>query len=349
MSTPIEGKVAAIIDDTTLVLNVGSEQGVQEGMAFAIFALHGEIEDPDSGESLGRWEVVKARVLATHVQARLCTVRSPVVGEVPVVGDTRPLSTMMVEHSVARASGQEQWQRLEVRGTDIRGRPQNQPIAVGDGARSLAAAADDASQPAEDDANKPAEDDASKRRLRTMRASRLRTMRASRLRTMRASRPIRVALAVLCVGGCAYYSTSGGLLGGIRSIGIPVADNQTSEFAVAERLTELAIDAYAEDGQLRVVDEESADALLQLNVISIEDRPFTYTTAEQTEQYRFAVLVAAELVRVEDGEVLLTLAELEGWGTYDAALAEEDGRDPAVERALDMVLEELVDRTTAGW
>ena len=171
MSTPIEGKVAAIIDDTTLVLNVGSEQGVQEGMAFAIFALQGEIEDPDSGESLGRWEVVKARVLATHVQARLCTVRSPVVGEVPVVGDTRPLSTMMVEHSVARASGQEQWQRLEVRGTDIRGRPQNQPIAVGDGARSLAAAADDASQPepaddaskpAEDDASKPAEDDASK-------------------------------------------------------------------------------------------------------------------------------------------------------------------------------------------
>ena len=161
MSTPIEGKVAAVIDDTTLVLNVGREQSVHEGMAFAIFALHGEIEDPDSGESLGRWEVVKARVVATHVQTRLCTVRSPVGGDVPVVGDTRPLSTMMVEHSVARATGQEQWQRLEVRGTDIRGRPQNQPIAVGDGARSLAAAADDAGQPVEGDASQPAEGDAS--------------------------------------------------------------------------------------------------------------------------------------------------------------------------------------------
>ena len=147
MSTPIEGKVAAVIDDTTLVLNVGSEQGVQEGMAFAIFALHGEIEDPDSGQPLGRWEVVKARVVATHVQARLCTVRAPVVGEAPVVGDTRPLSAMMVEHSVARALGREQWQRLEVQGGDVRGRPQNQPIAVGDGARSLAAAEDDASDP----------------------------------------------------------------------------------------------------------------------------------------------------------------------------------------------------------
>lgn len=164
MSTPIEGKVAAIIDDTTLVLNVGSEQGVQEGMAFAIFASHGEIEDPDSGQSLGRWEAVKARVVATHVQERLCTVRSPVVGEAPVVGDTRPLSAMMVEHSVARASGQEQWQRLEVRGTDVRGRPQNQPIAVGDGARSLTATEDDAGKPeAEDDESKPAaENDVSK-------------------------------------------------------------------------------------------------------------------------------------------------------------------------------------------
>ncbi len=163
MSTPIEGKVAAIIDDTTLVLNVGTDQGVQEGMAFAIFALHGEIEDPDSGQSLGRWEAVKARVVATHVQECLCTVRAPVIGEAPVVGDTRPLSAMMVEHSVARAPGQEQWQRMEVRGTDVRGRPQNQPIAVGDGARSLAAAEDESEPVAEDDAGKSAvEDDAGK-------------------------------------------------------------------------------------------------------------------------------------------------------------------------------------------
>ena len=84
-------------------------------------------------------------------------------------------------------------------------------------------------------------------------------------------------------------------------------------------------------------------------VLSVDDRPFTYTAAEQTEQYRFAVRVAADLVRVADGEVLLELVGLEGWGTYDAALGEEEGREPAVDRALDMVIEELVDRTTAGW
>ena len=67
-------------------------------------------------------------------------------------------------------------------------------------------------------------------------------------------------------------------------------------------MTERTVDAYAEDGRLRVIDEESADALLQLEVVSVEDRPFTYTAAEQTEQYRFTVEVAAELVRAVDGE-----------------------------------------------
>ena len=157
------------------------------------------------------------------------------------------------------------------------------------------------------------------------------------------------ALIALLQGGCAYYSTSGGLIGGIRTVGIPVAENQSAELAVAERLTERAVDAYAEDGRLRVVDEENADALMQLEVLSVDDQPFTYTAAGQTEQYRFAVRVAAELVRVTDGEGLLESVELEGWGTYDATLREEEGREPAVDRALDMVVEELVDRTTAGW
>ena len=144
MSAQIAGKVAAIIDDTTLVLNIGADHGVVEGMAFAIFASHGEIVDPDSGESLGSWEMVKARVVATHVQPRMCTVRAPAVGEAPVVGDTRPLSAMMVEHSVSSAKGEAEWERLEVRSADISGRPQAQPIAVGDGARVLAETPPDA-------------------------------------------------------------------------------------------------------------------------------------------------------------------------------------------------------------
>ena len=156
-------------------------------------------------------------------------------------------------------------------------------------------------------------------------------------------------LLVTWIAGCAYYSTSSGMLGGIRSLAIPVAENDTVEFEIAERITERAGNAFTEDGQLRIGDAEGADALLLLHGVQLEDRAFTYTAAEETEQYRFKVFVDVALLKVSDDERLLSLEQVEGWGTYDASLEDEEGRDLAVDAALDMIIEEIVDRTTASW
>jgi len=162
-------------------------------------------------------------------------------------------------------------------------------------------------------------------------------------------RRVAAFLLVTWIAGCAYYSTSSGMLGGIRSLAVPVAENDTAEFEIGERITERAGDAFTEDGQLRIVDEESADAVLLLHVVRLDDRAFTYTAAEETEQYRFKVFVDVDLLQVSDDELLLSLEQVEGWGTYDASLEDEQGRDVAVDAALDMIIEEIVDRTTASW
>ena len=140
-------------------------------------------------------------------------------------------------------------------------------------------------------------------------------------------------------------------MGGIRSVAIPVAENDTAEERVADILSERISEAFTVDGRLRVVDEESADALLLLRLVAFEDRPVDWTTEEVTEQYRFRVWVEADLVRTSDESSLLDLESLEGWGTYDADVSDEDeqGRDLAVQAGLDMVIEEIVDRTTASW
>ena len=157
--------------------------------------------------------------------------------------------------------------------------------------------------------------------------------------------------ALAALGACAHYSTSSGLVGGIRSVAIPVAENDTAEDRIAETLSERISEAFTVDGRLRVVDEGSADALLLLRLVALEDRPVDWTPEEVTEQYRFRVWIEAELVRTSDESSLLDLESLEGWGTYDADVPDEDeeGRDPAVEAGLDMVIEEIVDRTTASW
>ena len=133
MPETISAKVAAVADETTLVLNVGLEQGVSEGMVFAIVAEQQEIADPDSGESLGNWEVVKARVVVEHVQERMCTVRSQLRQEIDTSGT---LSTMMVRHSFgAYGSAAGDRASMQVRATGLAGRPKVRPIEVGDRAR----------------------------------------------------------------------------------------------------------------------------------------------------------------------------------------------------------------------
>jgi hypothetical protein len=156
-------------------------------------------------------------------------------------------------------------------------------------------------------------------------------------------------LPLLLLAACAHYSTTAGIAGGIRSVAIPVAQNDTPEAGIAEELTEKLSRAFAADGRLRVVDEGSADASLRLRITAVEDRPFTYTAAEETQQYRFKLTLDAELLRADDHRQALDARGLTGWGTYEAGLSEAEGRRGAVAAALDMVVAELVDRATAGW
>ena len=69
----IEGKVAKIIDVYTVVINRGLEHGVEEDMRFVIYEPGEEIKDPDTGDLLGKFEYVKAKVEVVNVQEKFST------------------------------------------------------------------------------------------------------------------------------------------------------------------------------------------------------------------------------------------------------------------------------------
>lgn len=68
----IEGKIAAILDRTTIVINRGSLDGVSRGLVFYIYTELGPFADPDTGEDLGTIPQVWGRVLVSNVADRLC-------------------------------------------------------------------------------------------------------------------------------------------------------------------------------------------------------------------------------------------------------------------------------------
>ena len=72
----VEGKVAKILGNNEVVINRGRTQGVRPGMLFEVFAPEGEeVWDPDTGETLGTVEDVKAHAEVTEVKDRLAVAR----------------------------------------------------------------------------------------------------------------------------------------------------------------------------------------------------------------------------------------------------------------------------------
>ena len=69
----IEGRIVRIVDEKTLVASIGLENGVSPGQEFVIVQAVDMILNPDTEEELGVWEMVKARVIAVHVQPHLTT------------------------------------------------------------------------------------------------------------------------------------------------------------------------------------------------------------------------------------------------------------------------------------
>lgn len=77
------GQVVEILDEFTVVVNRGGNDGVRLGDRFLIYALGPELKDPETGGSLGKLEVVRGAARAVHVQERMATIKSDDYDNVP--------------------------------------------------------------------------------------------------------------------------------------------------------------------------------------------------------------------------------------------------------------------------
>jgi hypothetical protein len=69
-------KVAKVINQLKIILNVGSDDDVNLSDDFLIYRVGESILDPDTGENLGDYEEIIGRGTVTHVQNRMCTLES---------------------------------------------------------------------------------------------------------------------------------------------------------------------------------------------------------------------------------------------------------------------------------
>ncbi len=68
--------VSLVVDENTLVVNIGRDDGIRDGQRFLFYELGQELKDPETGDSLGQLELVIGTGKATHIQDKMTTVRS---------------------------------------------------------------------------------------------------------------------------------------------------------------------------------------------------------------------------------------------------------------------------------
>jgi hypothetical protein len=141
-----------------------------------------------------------------------------------------------------------------------------------------------------------------------------------------------LAVAAAATGaGCGYSLAGRGsfLPDYIKTIGVPVFQNDTRVFEVEQRLTEAVRREFIGRGKYRVVpDAAGADALLTGEIRTITLTPTSFDDQQRATRYAATVVIKVELRDLKTDKVLWENAALEFREEYDLATSAGGAADP---------------------
>ncbi|MEW5924229.1 MAG: LPS assembly lipoprotein LptE [Candidatus Zixiibacteriota bacterium] len=154
-----------------------------------------------------------------------------------------------------------------------------------------------------------------------------------------------IGLLGLVLGGCAIYSFSPGGKSSIKSIAVRQFENRTIEAGLSSRMTDLVVDAFIADGNLKVASENDADAIMAGELSSYENKAYTFDESDNVSQYVVKVVFNIALQNASDGgEIWKEAFYSEGVYLADSE-TEEDGQI----RAAQKLVIDVINRTTKNW
>lgn len=114
---------------------------------------------------------------------------------------------------------------------------------------------------------------------------------------------------------CSYYSLAGSIPSHIKSVHIPLFENQTSQFDLAEDITDFIINQFNESGVLRIENDQNCSSILKGKIKSISNGPYTYNKEESISEYRYKINVQIEWYDVKNDKNILE-SNYSGYGAY---------------------------------
>lgn len=76
MSGLLKGKILKILNNYSVIISLGREQGVTKDMKFIIYEEGEMIKDPETGADIEKLEILKGEVTVTQVQEKISVAES---------------------------------------------------------------------------------------------------------------------------------------------------------------------------------------------------------------------------------------------------------------------------------
>jgi outer membrane lipopolysaccharide assembly protein LptE/RlpB len=154
---------------------------------------------------------------------------------------------------------------------------------------------------------------------------------------------------LLLVAGCAY-TFNPSLTGHIKTLQIPVVENETIEVELSEQLTSSLTDRFVADNNLNVVSRDG-DAVLEGAILAYENRVFGFNADQRAEEYIVIMQVKMTLRDRVKNKELWSEENVRGVASYfvggsgSTVSTEEEAQALAIKQVVDFA----VSRTVEGW
>lgn len=157
------------------------------------------------------------------------------------------------------------------------------------------------------------------------------------------------AVAVLLA--CNYtFSGGGGLPSHINTVYVPPVENNTTQFALTERLTQGLLDAARGRLGVQLASETNADAEIRAIITRYEDSALNFAGIEDVGaavfERRVTITARVEIIDNARDEIIWNGAAVSGVGEYTPATETED---TGQEIALDNLIQKIVDGAQSQW
>lgn len=155
----------------------------------------------------------------------------------------------------------------------------------------------------------------------------------------------------LVLSGCLYsFSGGGGLPSHVETVYVPPVENETTRFALTDRVTQGLLDAVRGRLGAQVAGEQGADAVIEVTLNGFTDEAMSFEGREgegaEVFQRRVTISASAEIYDRVNDRPIWTTSGLRATGEY---APEEESQDAAIDLAIENLIQNIVDGAQSQW